>query len=70
MGMIKWIVILVVVLLILGLYYYTDQTKEFMRIAGKTTMEIKDKLVDSTKGFVEEGGLENVEDKIKEASGS
>ena len=68
--MIKWIVILVVVLLILGLYYYTDQTKEFMRIAGKTTMEIKDKLVDSTKGFVEEGGLENVEDKIKEASGS
>ena len=68
--MIKWIVILVVVLLILGLYYYTDQTKEFMRIAGKTTMEVKDKLVDSGKEFVEEGGLENVEDKIKEASGS
>lgn len=68
--MIKWIVILAVILLILGLYYYTDQTKEFMRIAGKTTMEIKDKLVDTSKGFVEEGGLEKVEDKIKEAGGS
>ena len=58
----KKLIILVLILLVLGLYYYTAQTKEVISAAATKGTEVGSKLV--------EKGVEAAEDKVSQLTDS
>lgn len=68
MGIFKNLIIIVLILLVLGLYYYTDETKAFMQITGKHSLDVGKKLFNEIKEKAQETNLEDIEEKIKEKS--